>query len=411
MCVVTMVLALALFGRGYVASASGPQLTLSPSAIVAGSGVTISGSAFHASETVTLYIWTTAATVQTSTDGTFTYHDSSTAVMQPGNYSVFARGAVGDQAQAILVVGATATSVPTQIPATATSAPTQIPATATSAPTQIPATATSAPTQVPATPATTSAAATLTLSPDAALPGTTFALTGAGFHANDIVTLFWNGTAIAQRSVTSTGAFAFSATLSGAAAPGPRSVVARGNSGDQASATFTVLATPSPSATPTPPPVIPTPSGSSSGSTSNGCQITSAQTAAEQTLLSTLNAHRAAVGARPLTLNPALSAVARTHSCDMFQHQQMSHTGSDGSSPFQRISAAGIAYGTAGENVGMASGYALSSGVTTIDNEMMAEPLTPGDHHWNIVNPAYSSIGVGIIYVNNQVWLTEDFIG
>ncbi len=89
----------------------------------------------------------------------------------------------------------------------------------------------------------------------------------------------------------------------------------------------------------------------------------------------------------------------------------MSHTGSDGSSPFQRISAAGIAYGTAGENVGMASGYALSSGVTTIDNEMMAEPLTPGDHHWNIVNPAYSSIGVGIIYVNNQVWMTEDFIG
>jgi len=388
-CVVMMVLALALFGRGYVASASGPQLTLSPSAIVAGSGVTISGSGFHASETVTLYMWTTAATVQTSTAGTFTYHDSSTAAMKPGNYSVFARGAVGDQAQAILVVGATATSVPTQIPATATSAPTQI----------------------PATPATTSAASTLTLSPDAALPGTTFTLTGAGFHANDIVTLFWNGTAIAQRSVTSTGAFAFSATLSGAAAPGPRSVVARGNSGDQASATFTVLATPSPSATPTPPPVIPTPSGSSSGSTSNGCQITSAQTAAEQTLLSTLNAHRAAVGARPLTLNPALSAVARTHSCDMFQHQQMSHTGSDGSSPFQRISAAGIAYGTAGENVGMASGYALSSGVTTIDNEMMAEPLTPGDHHWNIVNPAYSSIGVGIIYVNNQVWMTEDFIG
>jgi len=388
-CVVMMVLALALFGRGYVASASGPQLTLSPSAIVAGSGVTISGSGFHASETVTLYMWTTAATVQTSTAGTFTYHDSSTAAMKPGNYSVFARGAVGDQAQAILVVGATATSVPTQIPATATSAPTQI----------------------PATPATTSAASTLTLSPDAALPGTTFTLTGAGFHANDIVTLFWNGTAIAQRSVTSTGAFAFSATLSGAAAPGPRSVVARGNSGDQASATFTVLATPSPSATPTPPPAIPTPSGSSSGSTSNGCQITSAQTATEQTLLSTLNAHRAAVGARPLTLNPALSAVARTHSCDMFQHQQMSHTGSDGSSPFQRISAAGIAYGTAGENVGMASGYALSSGVTTIDNEMMAEPLTPGDHHWNIVNPAYSSIGVGIIYVNNQVWMTEDFIG
>jgi len=128
-------------------------------------------------------------------------------------------------------------------------------------------------------------------------------------------------------------------------------------------------------------------------------------------LLTLLNQHRAADGAPLLAVSAHLSAVARTHACDMFQHQQMSHTGSDGSSPFQRISGAGIAYGTAGENIGMAGGYSLSSGVTTIDNEMMAEPLSYGNHHWNIVNRAYSAAGIGIIQANGQVWLTEDFIG
>jgi uncharacterized protein YkwD len=95
----------------------------------------------------------------------------------------------------------------------------------------------------------------------------------------------------------------------------------------------------------------------------------------------------------------------------MFQHQNLNHTGSDGSSPWQRIAAVGITFNTAGENIGMSGGLSLTAGVSTIDNEMMSEPLTPGNHHWNIVNPAYKQVGIGIIYANNQVWLTEDFIG
>lgn len=170
---------------------------------------------------------------------------------------------------------------------------------------------------------------------------------------------------------------------------------------------------PSPAPSPTPSPT-PNPSSSSiptSGTTSNGCAITPDQATAEQHLLTLLNQHRAAVGVAPLQLNQTLSLASRQHSCDMYQHQNMSHTGSDGSSPFDRMRAVGITFSTAGENIGATWGYALTNGVDTTDSGMMAEPGNPGDHHWNIVNAGYTQVGIGIIYANSQLWLTEDFVG
>jgi len=149
----------------------------------------------------------------------------------------------------------------------------------------------------------------------------------------------------------------------------------------------------------------------SSGATRNGCAITTAQAQAEQYLFGLLNQHRAAAGARALQLNETISTASREHSCDMFQHQQLNHYGSDGSSPFQRISATGTSYSTAGENIGMAGGYGLNGGIDIIDNSMMAEPSSRGTHHWNIINAAYTQVGIGVIYTNGQVWFTEDFVG
>ncbi|MDQ2829516.1 MAG: CAP domain-containing protein, partial [Chloroflexota bacterium] len=149
----------------------------------------------------------------------------------------------------------------------------------------------------------------------------------------------------------------------------------------------------------------------SSGATRNGCTITTDQAQAEQYLFGLLNQHRAAAGARALQLNETISTASREHSCDMFQHQQLNHYGSDGSSPFQRISATGTSYSTAGENIGMAGGYGLNGGIDIIDNSMMAEPSSRGTHHWNIINAAYTQVGIGVIYANGQVWFTEDFVG
>lgn len=58
-----------------------------------------------------------------------------------------------------------------------------------------------------------------------------------------------------------------------------------------------------------------------------GCSFTAANSADERYILSLLNRHRAAAGARPLILSYALSAVSRAHSCDMASHGWLSHNG------------------------------------------------------------------------------------
>lgn len=195
--------------------------------------------------------------------------------------------------------------------------------------------------------------------------------------------------------LTATGAMGFAQAIgAGHSAPRPTPVAAAGHLVQLTSA---VAAAQTPSPTPQP-------------RTSNGCLITPAETDAAQTLLAALNAHRAAAGARPLTLNPALTAGAAAHSCDMLRHHLISHLGSDGSTPAHRIQSTGLSYGTWGENIGMAQGLGLAGGVARIDAGMMAESLTPYDHHWNIVYPAFTRVGLGILYVNGQVWLTEDFV-
>lgn len=67
------------------------------------------------------------------------------------------------------------------------------------------------------------------------------------------------------------------------------------------------------------------------------------------------NLQRANYGLPPLTANAALTAAALAHSNDMATNNFFSHTGSDGSSPGQRISRAGYSYYTYGENI--AAGY------------------------------------------------------
>lgn len=148
-----------------------------------------------------------------------------------------------------------------------------------------------------------------------------------------------------------------------------------------------------------------------SASSSRTCAATQAELAGERHLLALLNAHRAAAGVPALALDPALSAAARAHSCDMDQHHHLSHTGSDGSSPVQRIAATGGSYRAAGENIGETVGYALLDGLDREDHDMMAEPLTPGNHHWNIVSPAYTRVGLGVVYRDGQLYFTEDFVG
>ncbi|MGW0584190.1 CAP domain-containing protein, partial [Streptomyces sp. NPDC002920] len=115
---------------------------------------------------------------------------------------------------------------------------------------------------------------------------------------------------------------------------------------------------PKPKPKPTTPSSTPKASASASAtpaspSTSNAAAPASGTSAR---IVQLVNAERSKIGCSPVTLNAVLAKAAQAHSEDMAAHQNMSHTGSDGSSPGDRITRAGYNWSTYGENV--AYGYA-----------------------------------------------------
>ncbi|MCP4398531.1 MAG: hypothetical protein GY801_14700 [bacterium] len=113
----------------------------------------------------------------------------------------------------------------------------------------------------------------------------------------------------------------------------------------------------------------------------------------EEELLLLINAIRQDNGLSPLNYVKELGIAARRHSDDMAQNNFMSHTGSDGSSPWDRLADAGYQYYTAGENV--AAGYSSPNSVAT-------GWMNSSGHRANILNPNFCEIGAGYAYGANS---------
>ncbi|MEV6837028.1 CAP domain-containing protein [Streptomyces sp. NPDC051133] len=111
-----------------------------------------------------------------------------------------------------------------------------------------------------------------------------------------------------------------------------------------------------------------------------------------------VNAERAKVGCSPLTVNAELTKAAQAHSADMAAHRNMSHTGSDGSSPGDRITGAGYDWSSYGENV--AYGYGTPA-------QVMAGWMNSPGHRANILNCSFKEIGVG--FAGPGSYWTQDF--
>lgn len=93
--------------------------------------------------------------------------------------------------------------------------------------------------------------------------------------------------------------------------------------------------------------------------------------------------------AEPVTWSSRLEAVAHRHSADMATHNFFSHTGSDGLSPGERLTAAGYRWRFAAEN--------LAAGQSTLDTAIDAWIDSPG-HCANLMHPGVREIGVAWVY-------------
>ena len=129
----------------------------------------------------------------------------------------------------------------------------------------------------------------------------------------------------------------------------------------------------------------PAPSPSPKPTPSPSAKLTG-DAALEAEVITLVNARRAEAGCGAVRYDARLRAAARAHSADMATHEQLSHTGSDGSSPWERAERAGYPDAMS-ENVAM--GYRTPS-------EVVAAWMRSKGHRDNILNCEAKAVGVGL---------------
>ncbi|WTW95615.1 CAP domain-containing protein [Streptomycetaceae bacterium NBC_01309] len=191
---------------------------------------------------------------------------------------------------------------------------------------------------------------------------------------------------------------------SGSAGPGPASTP---SSAPPASSPPPSSAAPSPSASPSKLPTSAKPSTTAPSrppsSTSRPPSTTPGGSKADtyaSEVVRLANVERAKNGCGPLSEDPELKAAALGHSQDMAAKDYFSHTGQDGRSAGDRITAAGYSWSTWGENI--------ARGQQTPESVMEAWMNSPG-HRANILNCNFKDLGVGVHIASGGPWWTQNF--
>ena len=104
------------------------------------------------------------------------------------------------------------------------------------------------------------------------------------------------------------------------------------------------------------------------------------------------NARRADHGLAPVRKNADLMSAAQAHSRDQAAMRRLSHTGSDGSDPGQRISRTGYRWSTWAENI--AAGQPSA-------RDVMSAWMGSDLHRANILSRSMVHIGVGLAYARD----------
>jgi serralysin len=122
-----------------------------------------------------------------------------------------------------------------------------------------------------------------------------------------------------------------------------------------------------------------------------------------------VNEARVNAGVKPLTFDGELLDASDFHSAWMDQTGTFSHTGVNGSSAGDRMTAAGYGWQGWGENIGYVNGPLGEAAVRQLHADLMNSP----GHYANIVNGTFEEIGIGLkegtINGRNVVFVTQNF--
>lgn len=102
-----------------------------------------------------------------------------------------------------------------------------------------------------------------------------------------------------------------------------------------------------------------------------------------------INTYRRKNGLGELTLDPQLTKAARAHSRDLAKWDRISHYGSDGSNPWDRVRRTGYKARLAAENVG--------TGQTTLKEVFAGWKRSPG-HNKNLLLKDAKHMGIALVY-------------
>ncbi|CAN0375238.1 unnamed protein product [Phaeothamnion confervicola] len=101
-----------------------------------------------------------------------------------------------------------------------------------------------------------------------------------------------------------------------------------------------------------------------------------------------INAYRKTQGLKPLTLNAELTTAAKAHARDLAKWDRISHYGSDGSNPWDRVKRAGYNAKVAAENVG--------TGQINFSEVLKGWRESPG-HNKNLLMNDVEHIGIALV--------------
>ena len=101
-----------------------------------------------------------------------------------------------------------------------------------------------------------------------------------------------------------------------------------------------------------------------------------------------INAYRIEKGLKPLKLNTSLTDAAKAHSRDLAKWDRISHYGSDGSNPWDRVKRTGYNAKLAAENVG--------TGQVNISEVFKGWQESPG-HNKNLLLPDAEHMGIALV--------------